>query len=72
MTVEISRGPNKYDYDPIELSFRSVCDLQVRTSLLLTVSFVRNCARAEFHKEMRTFHVSMNRYVAGTQNETSN
>jgi hypothetical protein len=58
VTVEVYRGPKKYDYDPIVLSFSSACDETISASLELTVSYLRSCARAEFHKNLRTFKVS--------------
>ena len=58
VTVEVYRGPKKFDYDPVVLTFGSVCDLGISSSLSLTVSYVRTCARAEFHKNLRTFKVT--------------
>jgi hypothetical protein len=61
VTVEVYRGPKKYDYDPITLTFESACDDKITSSLSLTVSYLRTCARAEFHKNLRTFKVSANK-----------
>ena len=62
VTVEVYRGPSKYDYDPITLFFGSVCDGDISSDLTLTVSYVRTCARAEFHKNLRTFTVNADKY----------
>jgi hypothetical protein len=58
VTVEVYRGPKKFDYDPVFLNFGSVCDGDIGASLPITVSYLRSCARAEFHKNLRTFKVS--------------
>ncbi len=63
VTVKIFRGPSKYEYEPISLYFASVCDFYgANTFIPLTVSFVRECAQAEFHKNFRTFAVSSDRF----------
>jgi hypothetical protein len=63
MTVEVFRGPSKYEYEPIKIIFASICDYDnVHTSITLTPSYIRTCARAEFHKNFRTFAVSSDRY----------
>ncbi len=62
VTVEVYRGPTKYEYDPIVLTFGSVCDGSISSSLTLTVSYVRTCARAEFHKNFRSFEVASNKF----------
>ncbi len=63
VTIKVFRGPSKYEYEPISLYFASVCDyFGYNTFIPLTVSFVRECAQAEFHKNFRTFAVSSNRF----------
>jgi hypothetical protein len=62
VTVEVYRGPIKYEYDPLVLIFQSACDGSISSSLTLTVSYVRQCARAEFHKNFRSFDVSSQRF----------
>jgi hypothetical protein len=62
VTVEVYRGPTKYEYDPIVLTFGSACDGSISSSLTLTVSYVRQCARAEFHKNFRSFEVASNKF----------
>jgi hypothetical protein len=66
MTVEVFRGPSKYEYEPIKIIFASICDYDnVHTSITLTPSYIRTCARAEFHKNFRTFAVSSDAFVVG-------
>ncbi len=62
VTFEVYRGPTKYEYDPLVLIFQSACDEEITSSLTLTVSYVRQCARAEFHKNFRSFDVSSQRF----------
>ncbi len=62
VTVEVYRGPSKFEYNPIVLTFGSACDTDITSSLTLTVSFVRQCARAEFHKNFRSFAVASNKF----------
>ncbi len=58
VTVEVYRGPALYAYDPISLSWSSVCDPQFSSELLMTVSYVPTCARAEFYTTVfNTFSV---------------
>ena len=56
--VEVYRGPTAYEYDPVTLSFGSVCDNAISSSLTLSVSYVRTCAMAEFASSFDTFTVS--------------
>ncbi len=64
MVVEVFRGPELYSYEPIQLIFQSTCDMaQVFTTVLLTVSYVRTCARAEFYSNFQTFAVTAAQYV---------
>ncbi len=63
VTIEVFRGPSLFEYEPITIKFESLCDDDAfSTSIDLTVSYIRTCARAEFHKNFRTFAVSSNRF----------
>ena len=63
-TIEVYRGYEKYDYDPVTLIFESFCDGDITTSTLsLTVSYIRSCAQAQFHKSFTTFHVTSDLFV---------
>ena len=63
--VQVFRGPQKYDYDPIDINFESVCDGDIYTTVTvqLTVSYVRSCAMAEFFSKFRTFQVTADAFV---------
>ncbi len=63
LQVQVLRGPSKYEYEPFVIVLTSMCDFyNVYTSIPLTVSWIRTCARAEFHKNFRTFAVSSDKY----------
>ncbi len=64
--VEVRRGPLDYDYEPISLVFESNCDLLVTSSISLAVSYVRPCAKAEFHNNLKTFSVTSQRFLHQT------
>lgn len=61
--VEVYRGPEAYTYDPITLTFGSICDSQITSSITLTVDYVRECAQAEFASSFNTFTVNSIRCV---------
>ena len=58
-TLEIYRGPGKFDYGPITIYFSSNCDgYNLYSSLNFIVSYVRPCASASFYKKFTAFHVT--------------
>ncbi len=64
ISVQVFRGPSQYEYEPITINFESLCDGDTfSTSIDLTVSYIPTCARAEFHKNFRTFAVSSDAFV---------
>ncbi len=64
-TIEVYRGPEAYEYPPLNLALESACDAEVLAAFFsLTVNYVRTCARAEFYSLVfNTFSVDTNRYV---------
>jgi hypothetical protein len=68
MTFEVYRASDRYEYDPITFYWQSLCDtnaaaLFISRNWTLTVSYVRPCAQAEFHRlEFDSFQVDSTKF----------
>jgi hypothetical protein len=59
--VEVFRGPNYYDYSnmPLELYWGSGCqDDQIMSTIKLKPTFLKPCAKVEFHHDLQTFAIT--------------
>ncbi len=64
VVVEVFRGPYIYDYsnNPITLVWASACDGSISSTINLTPSYLKPCAKVEFHSSLKTFAVSPTTY----------
>jgi hypothetical protein len=55
--VEVYRGPREYNYadKPITLEWRSECDETITSSISLSPTYLKPCAKVEFHSTLKTF-----------------
>ena len=48
MTAMVTKGPNEYKYPPYTFTFRSHCDLYLRSSVNVTLEWMEPCSQVEF------------------------
>jgi hypothetical protein len=63
--VEVYRGPHMYDYsnNPITLYWKSACQDDIVSTISLKPSYLKPCAKVEFHSSNVTFAITPARYV---------
>jgi hypothetical protein len=65
IVVEVYRGPYMYDYsnNPITLVWGSACDSDITSTINLSPSYLKPCAKVEFHSSLKTFAISPTTYA---------